>query len=120
MQEVVASIYKIVTREQWQQTQATNVFVPAAIDLTDGYIHFSTACQLRETAAKHFPPPADLLVLEVDAQAVKEQLRWEVSRGDDRFPHLYGNLPLATIQAVYPLPFNDRGQHVFPAQILSR
>lgn len=83
-------IYKILTSEQWQQFQTDGEFAGAPIDLTDGYIHFSTRTQLIETANKHFAGQSALQLLALDDQKLGDGLRYEPSRGGDLFPHLYG------------------------------
>lgn len=90
------------------------VFRGAAIDLADGYIHFSTAEQAVETAAKHFAGQKDLLLVQVDAGRLGGNLKWEPSRGGALFPHLYGELDIGAATKVYPLPLGGDGAHVFP------
>lgn len=107
-------IYKICPQGLWRQAEQAGAFEGAAIDLQDGYIHFSTAHQARETAAKHFAGQEDLLLVAVDEAALGEGLRYEPSRGGDLFPHLYGPLPLTAVRWVKPLPLDAAGQHVFP------
>jgi uncharacterized protein (DUF952 family) len=108
------TIYKISPREAWQQAEAAGRFAGAPVDLADGYIHFSTAAQARETAAKHFAGQADLVLVAVDADALGTALRWEPSRGGQLFPHLYAELPMAAVRWVKPLPLGPDGVHVFP------
>lgn len=107
-------IYKIVPEILWQQAVAAGVFKGAAIDLTDGFVHFSTAPQARETAARHFAGQDDLLLVAVDAEALGEALVFEPSRGGDLFPHLYGSLPLSAVLWQVPLPLGEGGIHQFP------
>ncbi|RNC96460.1 MAG: DUF952 domain-containing protein [Oricola sp.] len=107
-------IYKIATRAQWAKAEADGVFAGAPIDLADGYIHFSTADQARETAAKHFAGQNDLLLVAVRAEALGAALRHEVSRGGALFPHLYAPLDLTHVAWVRPLPLGDDGAHIFP------
>lgn len=107
-------IYKIVPRELWQEARRDGVFRGAAIDLHDGYIHFSTAAQAVETAARHFVGVENLLLVAVEAAALGAALRFEPSRGGDLFPHLYANLPLDAVLWEKPLPLGGDGQHVFP------
>ena len=95
-------------------TTAAGVFAGAAIDLQDGYIHFSTAAQAQETAAKHFRGQAELVVLEIDGATLGDALKWEPSRGGALFPHLYGPLGLYSVLRVDPLPLGADGKHVFP------
>jgi len=84
------------------------------IDLQDGFIHFSTAGQAAETAARHFTGQAGLVLVAVDADVLGDALRWEVSRGGALFPHLYGDLPMSAVREVVPLPLDADGRHVFP------
>jgi len=107
-------IYKICPAPLWREAEAAGVFKGAAIDLTDGYIHFSTAEQARETAAKHFAGQADLVLVAVDAAALGAALKYEPSRGGALFPHLYAALPLTAVKWVKPLPLAADGSHAFP------
>ena len=86
----------------------------APVDVADGFIHFSTATQVAETAAKHFAGQQDLLLITIDAEKLGERLKWEPSRGGALFPHLYGPLDLSMVAKVEPLPLDSRGMHVFP------
>jgi uncharacterized protein (DUF952 family) len=108
------TIYKICGTGLWQAAEHAGEFAGAAVDLADGYIHFSTAGQVEETAAKHFAGQRDLLLIAVDADALGAQLKWEPSRGGALFPHLYGMLPLSAVRWIKPLPLGPDGRHVFP------
>jgi uncharacterized protein (DUF952 family) len=108
------TIYKICPATLWQEAERQGVFKGAAIDLSDGFIHFSTAKQAEETAAKHFAGKTGLLLVSVDAGRLGESLKWEPSRGGDLFPHLYGDLALSAVTSVDPLPLGPDGRHVFP------
>lgn len=107
-------IYKIVDADLWAKAQAQRRFDGAGIDLADGYIHFSTAAQARETAARHFADQPNLLLVAVAAASLGPSLKWEPSRGGDLFPHLYGSLDLAHVVSVEPLPWEGR-RHRFPS-----
>jgi len=107
-------IYKIATKAQWAEAGKTGVFAGAPVDLADGYIHFSTAAQARETAAKHFAGQDDLLLVAVEAAKLGEALKWEVSRGGALFPHLYAPLDLSAVVWVKALPLGPDGAHEFP------
>jgi uncharacterized protein (DUF952 family) len=110
-------IYKIVDRGAWRLAEANGRFDGAPVDLRDGYIHFSTAKQVRETARRHFAGVVDLLLVEVDAGRLGQSLRWEVSRGGDLFPHLYGSLAVNAVIRVLDLPLGVDGEHQFPASL---
>lgn len=107
-------IYKIVPATLWQDALDSGEFKGAAIDLADGYIHFSTAAQAKETAARHFAGQAGLLLVAVDGEKLGDRLVYEPSRGGDLFPHLYGPLALDAVLWEKPLPLDADGGHVFP------
>jgi uncharacterized protein (DUF952 family) len=102
-------IYKILPRAEWDAAREAGRFVGSAVDLADGYIHFSTAAQAPETAARHFAGQAGLVVLEVEGDDLGEALVWEPSRGGDIFPHLYSALPAAVVRRVLPSPLGADG-----------
>jgi uncharacterized protein (DUF952 family) len=106
-------VYKIVATEEWAKAQAAGVFTGAAIDRADGYIHFSTAEQAPETAAKWFAGRGDLTLAAIYAEALGDDLRWEPSRGGALFPHLYAPLPMSAVLWSRPLPLGADGAHVF-------
>lgn len=107
-------IYKIATQEQWDEALELGVFNGAPIDLSDGYIHFSTADQAKETAAKHFHGQSNLKLITVATAALGQALKWEVSRGGDLFPHLYAKLNTDDAISVIDLAENETGGHIFP------
>ena len=108
-------IYKIVPEPLWRKAEEMGVFTGAPVDVADGFVHFSTAAQVRETAAKHFSEADDLLLVAVNPEDLGDALRYEPSRGGDFFPHLYAALDLAAVQWVRPLPLGPGGRHLFPS-----
>ncbi len=104
-------IYKICPAPLWREAEAAGRLTGAPVDLADGYIHFSTAEQVPETAAKHFAGQGDLLLIAIEAEALGEALKWEPSRGGALFPHLYRPLEIGEAQWVRPMPLNDDGTH---------
>ncbi|MBZ9796771.1 DUF952 domain-containing protein [Mesorhizobium sp. ES1-4] len=108
-------IYKITPQAPWREAEANGRFTGAPIDIADGFIHFSTAAQAGETAAKHFSGQTDLLLVAIDGSRLGDALKYEVSRGGALFPHLYGVLDLNAVLWVKPLPLDADGIHQFPA-----
>lgn len=106
-------IYKILRASEWEAFQAAGKTLGAPIDLSDGYIHFSTAEQAQETAAKHFADEDDLVLVAFDAVALGDALKWEPSRGGALFPHLYRELMLSEALWHRALPLGPDG-HEFP------
>lgn len=106
------TIYKICPAALWRKAEVTGVFEGAPVDIADGFIHFSSAQQVAETAAKHFAGQDNLLLIAIDADKL-EGLRWEPSRGGALFPHLYGPLDLKAVVKIEALPLGPQG-HIFP------
>jgi uncharacterized protein (DUF952 family) len=106
-------IYKIVPKQLWSDAMITGAFNGSPLDISDGFIHFSTAAQVRDTATKHFSGVPDLLLVAVSASALGDALKWEPSRGGDLFPHLYGPLPVELALWVKPLIADGEGRHIF-------
>ncbi len=109
-------IYKILTADQWQDLQAAGETQGAPIDVSDGYVHFSTASQAAETAAKHFAGQEGLWLLALEAETLGEALKWEISRGEQLFPHLYAPLRMSDVIWAKPLPLSE-GRHEFPGDM---
>ncbi len=109
----MAVIYKICTASEWHEAVRDGVYRGSAVDHRDGFIHFSTAAQAVETAAKWFAGQRDLVLVAVDGDTLGARLKWEPSRGGALFPHLYGELPLNAVLRVDPLPLDTSGRHVF-------
>lgn len=107
-------IYKIETKKIWDKALSSGTYSGAPIDVSDGFIHFSTAAQARETAAKHFAGVKGLIIATFSASSFGSKLKWELSRGGALFPHLYGVLDMALVVATDELPVGENGQHLFP------
>ncbi len=108
------TLYKICPAALWREAQAAGVFGGSAHDIRDGFIHFSTAAQVAETAAKHFAGQDELVLIAIESDRLGDWLKWELSRGGALFPHLYGDLPVACARTVTPLPLGPDGRHIFP------
>jgi uncharacterized protein (DUF952 family) len=115
-----ALIYTLVRAGDWRAAEAAGAYAGSADDARDGFLHFSTAAQLRASAAKHRAGVPDLMMVEVDADALGVALRWEPAAGGSRpglFPHLYAPLPISAVTRAVALPLGADGRHVFPGDI---
>jgi uncharacterized protein (DUF952 family) len=110
-------VYKIVRRPEWQAAEKSGSFSGSADDVHDGFIHLSSAAQLRATFTKHFAGQDDLLLVAIDPGRLGGALKWEVSRGGEKFPHLYGALDVRLAQSVAPIAHGPDGQPGFPRGI---
>lgn len=108
------TIYHLCRAGDWRTAVACGEYRGSGDDLRDGFIHFSTAAQVKESAAKHRAGVPDLLLLAVDAQTLGAALKWEPARDGELFPHLYGALPVNAVTSATALPLGPDGRHVFP------
>ena len=110
-------VYKIATFEEWDAALEKGAYEGAPIDHADGFIHFSTAEQLRDTAAKHFTGREDLMLVKVATAPMARHYKMEVSRGGALFPHLYAHLPVSCAVEWQELLLDGNGLHIFPDDV---
>jgi uncharacterized protein (DUF952 family) len=110
----VSTIYKICSASAWREAERQGVYRGSEVDLSDGFIHFSTAAQVASTARKHFAGQKGLFLIAIDADALGDSLRWEPAREGALFPHLYDELDLAAVIEVLDMPLRSDGSHQIP------
>ena len=109
-------VYRVLRGNEWRQLLAADESSGNSADKRDGYIHLSAHEQVENTIQKHFEGATDLVVLEIDAAALGAALRWEVSRDDELFPHLYGKLRMSAILRTIDVGvFRSRNGQLSPA-----
>lgn len=114
---MIETIYRLLDGEAWATAKREGVFRGSEHDVRDGFIHFSSAEQLAETAAKHYAGREDLVLLWVSTVALGAALRWEPSRGGALFPHLYGALAVSAVTHAEPIVLGADGRHVLPSGV---
>lgn len=107
-------IYHMCPEAAWRDALARGRYAGTPDDKRDGFIHFSTAAQIAESAHRHRAGQQGLVLISVDATRCGDRLKWEKSRGGDLFPHLYGPLFPDDVARIDPLPLGPDGEHVFP------
>jgi uncharacterized protein (DUF952 family) len=110
----VSLIYKICPASAWREAEREGVYRGSRDDARDGFIHFSTVAQVEGTARKHYFGQTALFLVEVDVDALGTALRWERSRNDELFPHLYGALDLGAVRRVLTMHARADGTHDIP------
>lgn len=110
----VELIYHMCRRQEWEFAVRSGAYAGSSQDRADGFIHFSTAAQLPESARRHRMGQAGLVLLAVDQSVLGEALRWEPSRHGALFPHLYGTLPLSAVSSVCDIPLDGAGVPLLP------
>jgi uncharacterized protein (DUF952 family) len=111
----VGLIYHMCLRQEWELAVQAGAYAGSSQDRADGFIHFSTAGQLPESARRHRTGQAGLVLLTVDPHTLGEALLWEPSRHGALFPHLYGTLPLSAVCSVCDVPLDADGVPLLPS-----
>jgi uncharacterized protein (DUF952 family) len=107
-------VFRLLALEAWELALRDGRFIGSEHDVRDGFIHFSTAAQVAETAARYYARQSPLLLLWVETSALGDALRFEPSRGGALFPHLYAELPVSAVVRVDSLSLAADGTHQFP------
>jgi uncharacterized protein (DUF952 family) len=105
----MSKIYKILPKAEWDAARAAGAFAGSAVDLADGFIHFSGHDTAQRTAELYFKGQPDLMLLTVEADDLGEALKWEASRDGVLFPHLFGDLKVGEVIAERPLELGADG-----------
>ncbi len=113
----MSKVFKVCEEDDWESTKNNDFFVGSKTDLSDGFIHFSTSEQLKETFEKHFKSKSPLYLLEVETKDL--ELVWEIGRNNQLFPHLYETLPISMVTKVYRIFIDAEGRHIIPKHILN-
>lgn len=113
----IDTVFHLAEDARWRAAEADGYYRGGPLDEQDGFIHCSTAEQLRETVRVHLAGREGLVLLTIDAARLGGDLKWEVSRGGALFPHLYAALPVAAVRRADPLPLGGDGTHVFPDHV---
>jgi uncharacterized protein (DUF952 family) len=110
-------VYKIVRRAEWDEAEKTGIFTGSADDRRDGFIHLSSANQVRTTYDKYFQSEGNLLLAAMESVRLGAALKWDVSRGGEKFPHLYAALPLVSVHSVLAIGRTSGGRPIFSPEI---
>ncbi len=110
-------VYKICTRDEWNEAKKNGKFVGSKKDKEDGFIHFSDKDQLKDTFNKFFFNQNNLFLLKVDALKLKNLIYEQISDGD-MFPHLYEPFEIINVVAEYEITLNEKGYHDIPTEVL--
>jgi uncharacterized protein (DUF952 family) len=111
-------IYKIFRVHEWAAAKKSGMFAGSPDDLRDGFIHFSTAEQLRGTIEKYFSAQDEIILASFDAEGFGDRLKWEISRGGMHFPHLYARLPQSEMLQMWCIEKDISGRFNLPAEII--
>ena len=92
----MTGVVHICASDAWSAARTSGMYRAESL-ADEGFIHFSRWDQLADTAARYYSGVPDLVVLAVEPGG----LPFRVENG---FPHLYAELPVASVTEVLTLP----------------
>ncbi len=107
-------IYKIIGNSLWLDSKQAGILIWSEIDKRDKFIHLSTHRQLAETLRLHFRGQSNLIILAIAIKDVENMLKWEKSRNNELFPHLYGELNIDLVSFSFSVDVDDEGEANLP------
>ena len=107
-------IYKVLKNQEFLELETRGKSNGSRQDQTDGFIHFSTRSQLTETLTTYFTQEKDLILMAIDSDSLGSNLKWEESRQNELFPHLYSNLVFSDAIWFAPIQFVGN-KHIIPS-----
>lgn len=94
-------VYKILRLSEWSTLKITGEFLGSVDDKRDGYIHLSTGEHVQATMDKYYTTAVtggeSVILAKVATADLHDDLRYELARGDEYFPHYYAPLPFASV-----------------------
>jgi uncharacterized protein (DUF952 family) len=104
-------------RADWLAARAAGAYTADTL-ASQGFIHCSTAEQVHKPANALHPGRTDLVLLEIDEARLPEPPRYEPGDPTDpeseKFPHIYGPIPLASVVGVHAFPPGPDGTFEVP------
>ena len=111
----MATIFHITKREEWELAKQEGVYRAPSL-ATEGFIHCSTAEQVVRTANRLFAGQMGLVLLEIDTEQVKPEIRYEnCEGGQEQFPHIYGPLDVKSVSRVLTFEPGADGRFAMPS-----
>jgi len=102
-------IAHICERGAWEAAQSSGEYRPASLD-SEGFIHCSRPEQVLDVVNRFYKDVPDLLLLWIDPDKVRAEIRWEVARGET-FPHIYGPLDILAVTVATSLLPDENGNY---------
>ncbi len=110
-------IYHITSKTEWQQALQKGQYLP--LDYAkDGFIHTSFREQVLKTASKFYAGKRELVLLKIDSEKITDPIKVEnLDGGTEKFPHIYGPLPVNAVQMTSDFTFTSDGVFTFPPEL---
>ena len=109
-------IFHITRHEQWEQAESAGVYRGDTLN-SDGFIHCSTPQQVVKVANALFHAQQGLVLLYIETDKVRAEIRHEGPKGEEHYPHIYGSLNIDAVIKVLNLEPGEDGKFELPTEI---
>src|SRR5262245_28874513 len=112
----------ITERAAWERARAAGRYTAPSLD-DEGFIHCSTPAQVVATAERFYRGQRGLVLLCIDEDRLDVPVRYEGPLGGgpepptERFPHVFGSVPLDAIVDVVEFPPRPDGGFDLPPEL---
>jgi uncharacterized protein (DUF952 family) len=91
-------IYHVVLPEEWRSLE-TELYRAASLE-SEGFIHCSFSDQLDAVIGRYYGDKDQVLVLEIDTNALMSRVVNEASTNNEIYPHIYGPINRSSVVRV--------------------
>ena len=83
-------VYRVMLNSEWDEFKKKKKFFGNSLDISSGFIHLSTESQVNTTIEKYYNNENSIVIFRINVKDIENKLKWEKSRDNELFPHLYG------------------------------
>ena len=83
-------VYRVMLNNEWDEFKKKKKFFGNKLDIKSGFIHLSTKSQIKNTIEKYYKNEDSVIIFKINVKDIAKNLKWEISRNNQLFPHLYG------------------------------
>ncbi len=114
----MVKIYHACSPHAWAEAQKSGVCgnVDLVLDRAGlaPFIHFSTRQRIEESIQLHCADLTKILLIEVEGEALGDDLKWELGRDGELFPHLYAPLSISKVVRSWHISRDKLGRMQMP------
>lgn len=112
------TILHITKRQQWEQAKNLGSYRADSLD-SEGFIHCSKSTQILKVAKRFFYNQKELVLLFINSDKVKAEIRYEEAEIGELFPHIYGELNIDAVYQVIDFEAGEDGLFELPQEVIN-
>ena len=93
-------VYRVMLNNEWDEFKKKKKFFGNKLDIQSGFIHLSTKSQIKNTIEKYYKNEDSVIIFKINVKDIAKNLKWEISRNNQLFPHLYGFINFIDVKKI--------------------